>query len=40
MSSSPLVALAILLGLVLTGCDKKPPEAPPSLPRVERPVLA
>jgi hypothetical protein len=29
-----------LLGLALTSCDKKPPEAPPSLPRVERPVLA
>lgn len=40
MSSTPLAALAILLGLVLAGCDKKPPEAPPSLPRVERPVLA
>lgn len=40
MSNSRLTAIAILLGLVLTGCDKKPPEAPPSLPRVERPVLA
>ena len=39
MRSTPLAALAILLGLVLTGCDKKPPEAPPSLPRMERPVL-
>jgi hypothetical protein len=40
MSSSRLAAIAILLGLALAGCDKKPPEAPPSLPRVERPVLA
>jgi len=40
MSNSPLTAIAILLGLALAGCDKKPPEAPPSLPRVERAVLA
>jgi hypothetical protein len=40
MSNSRLVAIAILFGLALAGCDKKPPEAPPSLPRVERPVLA
>ena len=40
MSNSPLAALAILLGLVLAGCEKKPPEPPPSLPRVERPVQA
>jgi hypothetical protein len=40
MSGSRLVAIAILLGLALAGCDQKPPEAPPSLPRVERPVLA
>mgnify|MGYP003416264744 FL=1 len=40
MSNSWLAASAILLGLALAGCDKKPPEAPPSLPRVERPVLA
>ena len=39
MSNSWLAASAILLGLALTGCDKKPPEPPPSLPRVERPVL-
>jgi hypothetical protein len=26
--------------LTLAGCGQKPPEAPPSLPRVERPVLA
>ena len=25
--------------LVLAGCEKKAPEAPPSLPRMERPVL-
>jgi len=40
MSNSPLTAIAILLGLALADCDKKPPEAPPSLPRVERAVLA
>lgn len=40
MSNTPLATLAILLALVLAGCDKKPPEAPPTLPRVERPVLA
>lgn len=39
MSNSRRVAIVILLGLVLASCDKKPPEAPPSLPRVERPVL-
>ncbi len=39
MSHSRLTAIAILFGLVLAGCDKKPPEPPPSLPRVERPVL-
>ena len=39
MNRSRLAAIAILLGLALAGCDKKPPEAPPSLPRVERPVL-
>lgn len=38
-SSLWLLATILLLGLVLTGCDKKPPEPPPSLPRVERPVL-
>jgi hypothetical protein len=26
--------------LALAGCDKKPPEAPPPQPRVDRPVLA
>lgn len=40
MNNSRLVAIVILLGLPLAGCDKKPPEAPPSLPRVERPVQA
>jgi hypothetical protein len=40
MSNSWLAASAILLGLALASCEKKPPEAPPSLPRVERPVLA
>jgi multidrug efflux pump subunit AcrA (membrane-fusion protein) len=40
MSSSRLAAIAILLGLALAGCGQKPPQAPPSLPRVERPVLA
>lgn len=35
-----LLVVAFLLSLALAGCDKKPPEAPPSLPRVERPVLA
>ena len=40
MSSSPLAAIAMLLGLALVGCDQKPPEVPPSLPRMERPVLA
>jgi hypothetical protein len=40
MNRSRLVAVVLLLGLPLAGCDKKPPEAPPSLPRVERPVLA
>jgi len=35
-----LLAVALLLALALTGCEKKPPEAPPSLPRVERPLLA
>ena len=40
MNNSPLTAIVILLALALAGCDKKPPEAPPSLPRVERPVLA
>jgi hypothetical protein len=40
MSNSRRVAIVILLGLVLASCDKKPPEAPPSLPRVERQVLA
>jgi hypothetical protein len=40
MSNSRRVVIAILLGLVLAGCDQKPPDAPPSLPRVERPVQA
>ena len=39
MNGSRLAAIVILLALALTGCDRKPPEAPPSLPRVERPVL-
>jgi hypothetical protein len=34
------LAVALLFIPLITGCDKKPPEAPPSLPRVERPVLA
>ncbi len=40
MSSPRLAAVTILVALALAGCDKKPPEAPPSLPRVERPVLS
>jgi hypothetical protein len=28
------------LALALAGCDKKPPEPPPSRPSLERPVLA
>jgi hypothetical protein len=40
MSRSWRATIAILLGLALAGCDKKLPEAPLSLPRVERPVLA
>ncbi|MEW6330699.1 MAG: hypothetical protein AB1560_04475 [Pseudomonadota bacterium] len=39
MNSSRLAAVAILLGLALGGCDRKPPETPPSPPRLERPVL-
>jgi hypothetical protein len=39
MNSSRPAVIAILLGLVLAGCDKKLPEAPPSQPQVERPVL-
>lgn len=40
MIHARLVALMVLFGLALAGCDKKPPEPPPSLPRLERPVLA
>ena len=40
MNSSRLAAMAILLGLALAGCDRQPPEPPPSLPSLERPVLA
>jgi hypothetical protein len=39
MSVLPLVAITMLLVLSLTGCQKKPEVPPPSLPRVERPVL-
>ena len=39
MSRTPLAGLAILLALTLVGCDKKPPEPPPSRPSLERPVL-
>lgn len=35
-----LLAVAVLLGLPLAGCDRKPPEPLPSLPSLERPVLA
>ncbi len=35
-----LIAVLMLAALPLAGCNKKPEVPPPSLPRVERPVLA
>ena len=40
MNILQFTALVMLVVLTLSGCDKKPPEAPPSLPRMERPVLS
>jgi hypothetical protein len=40
VNATRLAAVILLAALPLTGCDKKPPEAPPSLQRLERPVLA
>ena len=40
MNARRLAALIWLAALPLAGCDRKPPEPPPSLPGLERPVLA
>lgn len=40
MNATRLAALILLVALPLLGCDKKPPEPPPSLQSLERPVLA
>lgn len=40
MSPARLVLVAMLSALVLAGCQKKPPSPSPSLPQLDRPVLA
>ena len=40
MNARRLAALIWLAALPLAGCDRKPPEPPPSLPGLERPGLA
>lgn len=40
MSLARLVLAAMLSVLAFTGCQKKPPAPPPSLPKVDRPVLS
>jgi hypothetical protein len=40
MSPARLVLVILLAVLSLDGCQKKPPTPPPSLPRVDRPVLS
>lgn len=40
MSPARLVFVAMLSALALAGCQKKPPSPPPSLPKVDRPVLS
>jgi len=40
MSPARLVVVAMLSVLPLAGCQKKPPSPPPSLPRVDRPILS
>ena len=40
MRPARLVLVAVLSVLPLAGCQKKPPTPPPSLPRVDRPVLS
>ena len=40
MRPARLVLVAVLSVLPLAGCQKRPPAAPPSLPRVDRPVFS
>ena len=40
MSPARPVLVAMLSALVLASCQKKPPSPPPSLPKVDRPVLS
>ncbi|MDO8597327.1 MAG: hypothetical protein Q7R45_11985 [Sulfuricaulis sp.] len=40
MNAAHFIVVFTLAALPLAGCDKKPEVPPPSLPRVERPVLA
>ena len=40
MSPTRLVLVGMLSALSLAGCGKKAPTPPPSLPRVDRPVLS
>ena len=39
-TSHVLLRVSLLAGLALAGCKQEPPAPPPSLPSLERPVLA